>query len=84
VNQPSKTKEKYMKHKSYHHSNLGSHAPSGATSDSQGYITYHASPRYATASPEQLDKWAASNITAVRNAALTESAERALEIWRNK
>jgi len=73
-----------MKTKSYHHSNLGSYAPSGATRDSQGYITYHVSPRYASASQEQLDTWSEGKNTAVRNAALTEIAERALKIWRTK
>lgn len=69
-----------MKTKSYHKSNLGSFAPSISTND--GYITYHDSPRYAKASEEQLEEWAGARIAAVRNAALTEQAERALGEWR--
>ena len=71
-----------MKTKKYHQSNLGSYAPAGASRDSQGYITYHESPRYSSASREQLDAWADSRTAVVRNAALTEIAERALEEWR--
>ncbi len=69
-----------MKTKSYYKSNLGSFSPAISTND--GYITYHDSPRYAKATAEQLEKWAGSNLKAVRNAALTEQAERALGEWR--
>lgn len=68
-----------MKTKSYHHTDLGSYAPSGATRDSQGYIVYHDSPRYSRATEEQLRQWSE---TGVRNAALTEQAERSLAQWR--
>ena len=73
-----------MKLKSYHSSNLGSFAPRQASQDSEGYITYHASERYATATESQLDGWAESRVAAVRNAALTEFAERALAGWQKK
>lgn len=72
-----------MKTKSYHVSNLGSYAPPGATQNGQGYITYHDSPRYAKATEEQLAEWSASRNQAVRNAALTEIAERALAVWQS-
>ena len=72
-----------MKTKNYHHTHLGSYVPAGAQRDRQGYITYHASPRYGAASPEQLDIWAESRTAVVRNAALTEIAERALQTWRD-
>lgn len=69
-----------MRTKSYHKSNLGSFAPSISTND--GYIVYHDSPRYGTASEEQLEAWAESRLRAVSNAARTEQAERALNEWR--
>lgn len=72
-----------MKTKSYHYTMLGSYTPSAATRDSQGYITYHASPRYAAATEEQLEEWSESRNTAVRNAAVTEIAERALKVWQS-
>ena len=72
-----------MKTKSYHYTALGSYTPAEATRDSQGYITYHVSPRYAKATTEQLEKWSESRTTAVRNAAVTEIAERALAVWRS-
>jgi len=73
-----------MKTKSYHHTALGSYAPSAATRDSQGYITYHSSPRYGKATAEQLDEWSRSRIAAVKNAAETEIANRALAAWRSE
>lgn len=69
-----------MKTKSYHISNLGSFAPSSANVEN-GYVTYHDSPRYGKASDEQLEEWAGSRTKAVRNAAVTEQAERALAKW---
>ena len=72
-----------MKTKSYHISNLGSYAPRAAVADPEGYVTYHDSARYAEASDEQLDAWAESRNAAVRNAALTEQAERRLKQWRS-
>ena len=73
-----------MKIKSYHNSSLGSYAPRQASQNSEGYITYHASERYATATESQLDGWAESRVGAVRNAALTEFAERAIAGWQKK
>lgn len=70
-----------MKTKSYHISNLGSYAPSHIA-DNNGYVTYHDSIRYGKASDEQLAEWAESRNKAVRNAAITEQAERDLEEWR--
>ena len=72
-----------MKTKSYHYTMLGSYTPAAATRDSQGYITYHDSPRYAQATAEQIDEWSESSNTAVRNAAVTEIAERALKVWQS-
>lgn len=71
-----------MQTKTYHITNLGSYAPSGIA-DVNGYVTYHASPRYSKATEEQLNGWAESRVKAVRNAAVTEMAERHLESWRN-
>lgn len=73
-----------MKTKSYHYTALGSYTPAGATRDRQGYITYHDSPLYAKATAEQLEEWSESLTTSVRNAAVTEIAERALAIWQSK
>lgn len=69
-----------MKTKSYHISNLGSFAPSAATTE-DGYVTYHDSPRYGEATDEKLNEWAKSRTKTVRNAAVTEIAERALSVW---
>lgn len=69
-----------MKTKSYHISNLGSYATSGIA-DNNGYVTYHDSPRYGIASDEELDEWADSRTKSVRNAAITEQAERRLKEW---
>jgi hypothetical protein len=72
-----------MKTKSYHISNLGSFAPSAATVEN-GYVTYHDSPRYSKATDEQLSAWAESRTKAVRNAAVTEQAERELAKWQKQ
>jgi hypothetical protein len=69
-----------MKTRSYHISNLGSYAPYHIA-DNNGYVTYHDSDRYVTASDEQLAEWAESRTKAVRNAAITEQAERKLGEW---
>jgi len=80
-NQTEKTQTKIkMKTRSYHISNLGSYAPSHIA-DSNGYVTYHDSDRYGKATDEQLEEWAESRIKAVRNAAITEQAERKLAEW---
>ena len=68
-----------MKTKSFHHSNMGSYAP--ACADRGGYITIHDSPRYGRASAEKLAAWADSRVALVRNAAMTELAERGLRKW---
>ncbi len=73
-----------MKIKSYHITNLGSFSPRGVTVDSQGYVTYHAAARYSTATSDQLSDWSQSRIRAVRNAALTEIAERKLSQWQSR
>jgi len=72
-----------MKTNSYHISNLGSYAYSHIA-DSNGYVTYHDSPRYGKATDEQLDEWAESRSKAVRNAAITEQAERQLSKWQKE
>ena len=68
-----------MKTKSYHVSNFGKFAP--AISSNDGYVVYHDSPRYGAATDEQLEAWTESRNKAVRNAALTEQAERRLGEW---
>ena len=70
-----------MKYKIYHISNFGSFAPQGV-SEENGYVKYHDSPRYDNANFEQLNDWAESRISLVRNAALTEIAERNVQSWR--
>lgn len=72
-----------MKTKSYHYTILGCYTPGSAKRDSEGYVTYHDSPRYAGATAGQLDEWSESRTTAVHNAAVTEIAERALKIWQS-
>ena len=72
-----------MKTRSFHISNFGSFAPA-VTTDTEGYVTIHDSPRYGAASDEQLESWSSNGRTeAVRNAAATEIAERRLNEWRN-
>lgn len=73
-----------MNIKTYHISNLGSFSPRGVTVDSQGYVTYHSSDRYSKASNDQLVDWSCSRIRSVRNAALTEIAERSIVAWQSK
>lgn len=72
-----------MKTRTYHITNLGSFAPRGCAGQ-DGYVIYHDSPRYAKATEGQLATWRESRSKAVRNAALTEIAERSLQVWRNK
>lgn len=73
----------HMKTKSYHISNFGRFAPTSAA-DVNGYVTYHDSDRYAKASDDKLAEWAESRTKAVRNAALTEQAQRNLRQWRGE
>lgn len=70
-----------MKTKAYHITNLGAFAPHGCAGR-DGYVTYHDSPRYADATDAQLEQWVHKGRKAVRNAALTEIAERQIEQWR--
>lgn len=72
-----------MKTRTYHISTLGSFAPRGIAGQ-DGYVICHDSPRYDTANEDQLATWRESRNKAVRNAALTEIAERSLQVWRNK
>jgi hypothetical protein len=72
-----------MKTRTYHVSNFGSFRPN-AVADTEGYVTYHDSPRYRKATIVQLEEWAENGRTlAVRNAAATEIAQRALNTWRS-
>jgi hypothetical protein len=80
ITTPTHTPNTKMKTRSYHISNLGSYAPSHIA-DNNGYVTYHDSDRYGKATDEQLEEWAESRTTAVRNAAITEQAERKLAEW---
>ena len=70
-----------MKTRTYHISNFGSFAPAGVDCV-DGYVTIHESTRYSTATVEQLNTWTTSRFSAVRDAALTELADRAIEDWR--
>lgn len=72
-----------MKKQSYHISNLGSYAPSHIA-DKDGYVSYHDSPRYSAATDAQLEEWAGDSRKLVRNAAITEQAERRLAAWQQK
>jgi hypothetical protein len=72
-----------MKTKTYHISTMGNYAPRGCAG-TDGYVIYHDSPRYRAATEEQLAKWGVSKTKAVRNAALTEICNRALQVWRSK
>ena len=70
-----------MKTKTTHTSNFGSFRPA-ASVDTDGYITYHASPRYAAADSSQLREWADyGRAEAVRNAAAVEIACREVAEW---
>ena len=71
-----------MKTKKCHVSNFGCYAPTGA--DFAGYLTYHDSPRYIDAPPDQLEAWTRSPLGAVRAAARIEIAERQLANWRQE
>ena len=64
-----------MNKRTYHVSNLGQFAPN-EIADADGYVTRHDHPRYATATDEQLDRWSRSGSRLVRNAAITELANR--------
>jgi len=63
-----------------HVSNFGSFRPA-IRADFQGYITYHASPRYALADESQLEEWLESRLSAVRAAAAIELANRKIAAW---
>lgn len=71
-----------MKTRTYHISNFGSFAPAGVECV-DGYVTIHESIRYSTATVPQLHEWSTSRLPAVRDAALTELANRAVQQWRN-
>jgi hypothetical protein len=68
--------------KTYHISNFGSMAPSGVDCV-DGYVTIHDSTRYSDATVAQLHTWTTSRLPAVRDAALTELANRSVQQWRN-
>jgi len=70
-----------VKTKTYHISNFGNMAPSGVDCV-DGYVTIHDSTRYSDATVQQLHTWTTSRLPAVRDAALTELADRDLEEWR--
>ena len=71
-----------MKSRRYHVSVFGRIFPQGVSVDGDGYVYYHDSSRYGEASKEQLSKWCASRYILVRNAALTELADRRVSEWR--
>ena len=64
-----------MKKHTYHVSNLGQYAPH-EIADADGYVTRHDHPRYETATADQLSRWSRSGSRLVRNAAITELANR--------
>ncbi len=51
--------------------------------DTEGYIEYHDSQRYSTATDEQLETWRGSRFRLIRNAAAIEQANRQIADWRN-
>lgn len=70
-----------MATRQFHISNMGAYS-NGLVANHGGYVTVHDSPRYDTATEEQLRNWAESGRTlAVRNAAQTELNNRALATW---
>lgn len=71
-----------MRKSAYHETMLGSFALPPSYADQLGFVTVHESPRYALATDEQLQQWADSRIKAVRAAALTQLAQRAIADWR--
>lgn len=73
-----------MKTKTYHTTNLGKFAGRVAQfADGQGYVTYHDSDRYSDMTDADLDDLVANGrYRAVRAAAATELAERAIRAWR--
>lgn len=71
-----------MKTTTYHISNFGNMAPSGVDCV-DGYVTIHESTRYSAATVQQLHTWTTSRLPAVRDAALTELANRNVQQWRN-
>jgi len=74
-----------MKTKTYHVSRMGNMVSLPVRSNVNGYVTYHDSPRYRTATDEQLAEWAEYGRTlAVRNAAGTEIGCRNLAEWQYK
>jgi hypothetical protein len=66
-----------MKTLSYHASSFGSFAVG------TGFITIHDSPRYRSASDDQLREWTHARLKAVRMAAQTELAHRKVSAWRD-
>jgi hypothetical protein len=66
-----------MKTLSYHASSFGSFAIG------TGFITIHDSPRYRSASDDQLREWTRARLKAVRMAAQTELAQRKVSAWRD-
>ena len=64
-----------------HISNFGNAHPQAAA-NREGYIEYHNSGRYASATDSQLDKWLQDPNVFVKNAAAIEIAERELNVWR--
>lgn len=75
-----------MNTKSYHLSNFGSFSGSLAHhADAMGYVTYHVSDRYELMSDAALRDLATSGrYSAVRAAADTELADRAVAAWRKR
>ena len=71
-----------MKTRTYHISNFGNMAPLGVDCVNS-HITIHDSIRYSAATVEQLHTWTTSRLSAVRDAALTELANRDLLEWRS-
>lgn len=65
----------------YHVTTFGSFAPRHIA-DRTGFVRYHVSPRYAAATAAKLEQWASSRSAPVRNAAITELAQRRLNAWR--
>ena len=72
-----------MKTTTFHPTNFGTFAPNCST-DSEGFVHVHDSPRYAKASEEKLQEYLSSRLFLVRNAAKTEVASRKLAKWQQR
>lgn len=71
-----------MKTANYHISNFGKFAPT-EIADRMGFVDYHDSQKYEKMSDAQLSALRSHRMRLVRNAAITELANRAAAKWRD-